>query len=72
MKAGTGKSRPDRHRISLFLLKYRNFGKNSNPGKNREKPAKSVSKSVEEFSRPDCRIPYLRGKLPAGKSRFRP
>jgi hypothetical protein len=40
MKAGTGKSRPDRHRISLFLLKYRSYGKNSNPGKNREKPAK--------------------------------
>jgi hypothetical protein len=47
MKAGTGKSRHDRHRISLFLLKYRGYGKKRNAGKNREKPAKPVSKSVE-------------------------
>jgi len=34
MKAGTGKSRTDRHRISFLPIEYRIFGKKTEIGKN--------------------------------------
>ena len=34
MKAGTGKSRTDRHRISFLPIEYRIFGEKTETGKN--------------------------------------
>ena len=59
MKAGTGKSRTDRHRIPIFPIECRIFGKKRNQEKIRENSAKSGSKSVGDFSWPNSRIPFL-------------
>jgi len=45
-----GKSRPDRHRISIFPPEYRFDRKNKKLKKNREKPTKSGSKMVQVVS----------------------
>ena len=47
---GTGKSRPDRHRIPLILSRYRFCRKNRKTGKIRENPAKLGAEAVQVFS----------------------
>jgi len=59
MKAGTRKSRTDRHRISFLLIEYRIFWKKRKQEKIQENSANLGSKSVGGFSRLNSRIPFL-------------
>jgi hypothetical protein len=60
LENGTGKSRPDRHRIPSKPSVNCFVRKTGKPGK----PAGTGAKSVEVFSRPFFRLLYSTGKIP--------
>ena len=66
MKAGTGKSRTDRHRIPYKPIVFRFCRKNRKQESSREIRLGTGTKSGRRFSRPNSRIPYRSGKNPAG------
>jgi hypothetical protein len=66
MKAGTGKSRTDRHRIPRKPTVTRFSRKNRKTGKKYRNSAGTGTGTVGAVSRPYSRFPYLSRKIPAG------